>query len=276
MTGALYDPSPAALRPLMETFWCAQGWRRERAWPDADVMEQAVRAGFMFADPLHRDHDGWVSAARDACREVSPGEVAGAFLASLTTRRLDLRSALGTYAVARHLPEHPFATQAGDYQCVVCGLSRNDDEPDDANVLSFERFKWGGVRRTSIIYIAFDLEQFARAPRLTPTPADIAVGQQVIDQLRALPPDTTAAQAVPCLKMIRGNKAERDILIDILGVCGILQTPQHHGYARSFIRSADRDWPPQRYVFGSYPTCWWKAADGINTEALHQFLPQLQ
>lgn len=56
------------------------------------------------------------------------------------------------------------------------------------NVLNFERFKWGGVRRDDIAYIAFDLEQFARAPRLAPTRADIEVGQQLIDALRGLPP----------------------------------------------------------------------------------------
>jgi hypothetical protein len=42
-------------------------------------------------------------------------------------------------------------------------------------VLSFERSKWGGVRTDHVEYIAFDLEQFARAPRLQPTPADISL-----------------------------------------------------------------------------------------------------
>jgi hypothetical protein len=31
-------------------------------------------------------------------------------------------------------------------------------------VLSFERFKWGGTGRDDVVYVAFDLEQFARYP----------------------------------------------------------------------------------------------------------------
>jgi hypothetical protein len=44
------------------------------------------------------------------------------------------------------------------------------------NILSFERFKWGGVRRDNVAYVAFDLEQFVRAPRLQPTRADCHPG----------------------------------------------------------------------------------------------------
>jgi hypothetical protein len=75
--------------------------------------------------------------------------------------------------------------------------------------------------------------------------------------------------------MIPGNKAEREIFIDILGICGILSTAIHPGYAHSFIPYSERPTPAFRYVFGSYPTCWWTAADGINTPALHEFLPEI-
>jgi len=143
------------------------------------------------------------------------------------------------------------------------------------NVLNLARFKWGGVRRYDISYLAFDLEQFALAPRLRPQPADIALGQQLIDQLRQLPGDTTAARAVSHLKMIKANKAERDTLMGTLGLCGILRTREHPGYATSFIPLTERALPGRRFTDQAYPACWWTAADGVRTEALRMFLPQL-
>jgi hypothetical protein len=278
MTGAgnTYDPSSEAVRPLMDTFWSPGGWRSRPAWPSPGVMREAVRAGVMFSDPRTEDHDGWVRAARAAVAPLSVEEVSEAFLASLSTRRLDLRSALGSYAVARFLTDHPAEVEPDDYRCRICGQHISaGNEPEDMNVLNFERFKWGGARTDHIEYIAFDLEQFARAPRLRPRRADVELGQHMIDQLRGVPPETTAARAVTHLKMIKGNKAERDVLIGILGVCGILRTAEHPGYATSFVRSCDRALPGRRYVDQDYPACWWTASDGVNAQALAIFLPQL-
>jgi hypothetical protein len=183
---------------------------------------------------------------------VSAQEVGEAFLASLSSRRLDLRSALGSYAVARLVPEHPLSTAARGFRCTVCGQYASGEE-ENLNILSFERFKWGGVRRDYLPYAAFDLEQFAKAPRLKPTRPDIDTGRQLLDCLRQLPARTTAAQAVPQLKMIKGNKAQRD----------------------AFIPKIQRSEPPLRFVFRHYPISWWTAADGVNLPALQQFLPQL-
>src|SRR5690242_15813906 len=93
-SNATYDPSPAALRPLMDMFWSAEGWRDPDQPPPADVLAEAVAAGVMFAQPRADDHDAWVTAARVAAEALSADEVGDAFLESLVTRRLDLRSAL--------------------------------------------------------------------------------------------------------------------------------------------------------------------------------------
>ena len=178
VSGAIpYDPSPAVLRTLTETFWSPVGWRSPPKWPEQDAMDRAVRAGIMFTGVRRLDHDGWVLAAIAAAAAVSAQEAADAFLASLTTRRLDLRSALGSLAVARHLPGHPFTipqdqvydgyAPVGPRDCAVCGFRGHEAEEQDLNLVSFERFKWGGVHRHSVSYIAFDLEQFARAPART-------------------------------------------------------------------------------------------------------------
>jgi hypothetical protein len=104
-----YDVSTAASRPLLGTFWSSQGWREPPAGPPDDVLVRAVQAGVMFPKPRVADHDGWVKAAREAAADVTAADVAAAFIASLTSRRLDLRSALGSFAVARVRPAHSFA-----------------------------------------------------------------------------------------------------------------------------------------------------------------------
>jgi hypothetical protein len=238
-------------------------------------MRRASDDGVMFDQARTEDHDTWVRAAIAAARPLTAAEISEAFLASLSSRRLDLRSALGSYAVARFLAEHEYEERPGLFRCMICGQHSLAAEPADLNVLSFERFKWGGVRTDHIEYVAFDLEQFARAPRITPTRADIDLGQQLIDQLRQLPAETTAAQAPAHLKMIKGNKAEREVILAILGVCGILETASHPGYSLSFVRYCDRKLPSRRFVDQRYPACWWTAADGLNADALSIYLPQL-
>lgn len=93
---------------------------------------------------------------------------------ALASRRLDLRSALGSYAIACQLPWHVFSpagdidpcggyTSVSPSDCGICGSPARPG-PADLNLYSFERFKWGGVRRDDVSYIAFDLEQFSWAP----------------------------------------------------------------------------------------------------------------
>lgn len=271
----LYDPSRSALAPLMATFWETTGWRKSPAWPGPEVMAAAMAAGVMFEEPRTEDHDGWVRAARAAAGRLSAAEVGEAFLASLGSRRMDLRSALGSYAVARRLPEHAFVPASYSDRCAICDQPDRQPEPEDLNVFSFERFKFGGVRHDGVPYEAFDLEQFRLAPRLAPTRADLDLGQQLIDQLRQLPPATTAARTAPYLKMIKGNKNERDVILEILSLCGILQADQHPGYADTYVPFTERTWPAKAYCFKGYPIWWWTADNGVNDHALHTFFPQL-
>lgn len=269
-----YDASPSSVRPLLDTFWSSAGWREPRNWPTEADMAAAVKRGVMFPAPLTYDHDGWVEAARSAAYQTSAGEVEDAFLVSLTSRRLDLRSALSSYVLARALPEHPYTAMRGSGQCAVCGLYAQA-AAQDLNVLNFERFKWGGVRRDDLTYVVFDLQQFRRAPRLKVTAEDVALARAVLKTLSELPATTTAVEAVAHLKMLKGNKAEREVLMDMLGICSILDTGEHHGYAHGFVSAVQRDLPPYHFVDRAYPTCWWRAAAGINLEAVSDVLPRL-
>ncbi len=264
-----YDASPAALRPLLDAFWSAQGWQQPPAPPMGAELAQAVASGIAFAAPRALDHDGWVAAARAAVAAVTPKDVEEAFVASLPSRRLDLRSVLGSYAVARHLPAHPF-TPGPSTMCAVCGLPQFAEQ--DLNVLSFERFKWGGVRRDDLRYVTFDLEQFQRAPRLPVSPEAVQLGRELLGALQLAGADETATTTAAGLRMVKGNKVEREVLLDILGVCGVLETREHNGYLTSFVPYNSRELPPRRFVERSYPVCWWHGGDGVNGVAVQAVL----
>ena len=60
-----------------------------------DDFEYAKRAGVMF-DPVRLSHDDVMNRALAAFRGVDHRAVADAFVSSLSSRRLDLRSALGS------------------------------------------------------------------------------------------------------------------------------------------------------------------------------------
>src|SRR5262245_14415432 len=88
-----------ALKVLFDTYWTSAGWREEnsRSTPPGD-LEYAKRAGVMF-DPLRVSHDEIMKRAIKAERGVERQAVADAFIVSLSSKRLDLRSALGSFAV---------------------------------------------------------------------------------------------------------------------------------------------------------------------------------
>lgn len=228
----------------------------------------------MFDEPVALDHDGWVARVRAAVDAVSLSEVVDGFVSSLTTRRLDLRSALGSYAVARYLPDHRFAPGEPGRQCRVCG-GYEAVTVTDLNVLSFERFKWGGVRRADLAYLCFDLEQFRRAPKITPGADAIAAGRSMLESLRRAAPTVTATSAIRDLTMIKGNTAERKTLVDILGVAGVLSTPDHPGYELEFISFEDRDEPDYHFVERAYPACRWHGRNGVNENSVWEFLRPL-
>ncbi len=256
-----------ALKVLFDTYWTAAGWRNERSrTTPSDDFEHAKQAGVMF-DPIRVSHNDIVKRAIAAVGNLERRAVADAFIVSLTSRRLDLRSALGSFAVFQHFALHPAPRERE--ACPQCGEHSGQPHEEDLNVLNFERFKWGGVRHDQPLYASMDLELFSKLPRATPTAADIRVFRDVLKAIDDAPDKTSSAVLEKHLaKAVKSNNAERDVLIGILGYCGVLATTAHPGYMSRFVPKTDRDLPERRFVDMAYPACWWQRVDGINSEAL--------
>ena len=96
-----------ALKVLFDTYWTSAGWRDERSQSTPpDDLEYAKQAGVMF-EPIRVSHSDIVKRAVAAVRGVKRQAVADAFIVSLSSRRLELRSALGSFAVFQHFVRHP-------------------------------------------------------------------------------------------------------------------------------------------------------------------------
>jgi hypothetical protein len=207
----------------------------------------------------------WLLRVRGA---VTRKEATDAFLASLGSRRLDWRSALGSLAVARHFPNHRHPGGAARI-CPTCGSlgGRADDVAGDLSVLNFERFKWGGVRHPCPVYMALDLKLFAKAEKPVPQAEDLAIMGRIIEAVRGMPPDARLDQLQRAVgEHLSSSKDERRMLLQILGYCGILQNPEHPGFLEEFREYSGRhctgrgDW--------SYPVEHWRGRHGVNEQGL--------
>lgn len=259
------DYDGKALRTLLDSHWGPNGWNSGRT-PAPDEVAHAKSAGFLF-DPLSLDHDGWIERAADVAGRIDPKVVAGAFVASLGSRDLPRRSALGSFAVLRHLATHRFIPGIDGRLCAVCGLGRASEE--GLSVLNFERFKWGGVRRLSIPYCWFDLDQFRRQPVVTPAVADVRMLEAILKRLESAPAMTTGAKAARVLNgLFPSNGAERTVVVQILSVAGVLEDPNHPGFRERFIRAVDREMPSLRFMDVDYPAIWWRDQYGVDRNAV--------
>ena len=256
-------------------------WRDRRSVCDNE-FEYAKEKGLMF-DPLAITHDDLVVKLTELRGKIDMSTVADAFLASLSTRRLDLRSALGSFAVASHFPNHTLASSSktrcpsGAELCNICGIySHHNHEPENLNVLNFERHKWGGVRHDDPIYVWFDLSQFLITPKLQSTSEDRAILREVLKIANGLPENARPSVLAKAISgVLKSNEAERRVLIEILCFSGILQPKSMSGYFGEFTMAFEREHTGEHANDWHYPAIWWRGSDGVNASAVARYYPDL-
>src|SRR5262249_51571529 len=152
-------------------------------------FEYAKQAGVMF-DPIRVSHDDLVRRAITAVRGVDRLAVANAFVVSLSSKCLDLRSALGSFAVFQHFAKHPApGDRAG---CPDCGKYGGKALGAVLSVLIFGRCMWGGVGPYHPLYASLDLDLFEKLPRANPTTAAVAVFKGLLNAAKAAPAKTSS------------------------------------------------------------------------------------
>lgn len=222
-----------AKKILMETYWSAQGWKSAPQTFTSEDFEYAKSQGTMF-DRISITHDAIVQDIYRWHQEVITKEqVVQAFLHSLSTRQIQWRSILSSWALTVHLPLHTYeerrAVHANTSSCGDCNFNRlmsNDQYAnEDINILNFERIKWGGIRLNHLLYCWLDLKLFTEQSPSTinVTTEDVQILKQMIQAIEECDENEGARKLEKRWKdLFPANKHERDVLMEIWGYAGLL------------------------------------------------------
>lgn len=236
----------------------------------------------VFDYPKYESHTETINRLKGVLAQIDPHEIASAFLFSLSTRRLEYRSALGSYYYAKAIPEHELMKSLNEVlaahadHCYLCGWTAWKKEPDafdlkyDLNLFDRFRHKYGGFPRSNISFALFDLEQFLKLPKVIHTDEDVHILKSILSCVDRLNDSDKAGKlrdAVVKEKLLKSNRDEVAVLLDGLGICGILAGRESPSYDVFFADEYQR--APIEHKNGfAYPINRWHAADGVNTEKL--------
>ena len=261
---------------LFKTYWSSKGWRDEYITTPDDFL-YAKDKGLMF-DPLTISHDDCVTQIIASVNSISLEKVAKAFLSSLSTRRLEWRSGIASYYIAKLITPHKYTpvvsghsyengkVVATSHTCKICKnfkygvIGMENYTKFDLNVLNFERIKWGGVRHGDLLYTFFDLEQFKQEQITEPTEADITIFKAILSAVSSCKTGDFPSILRDKLKDIpelKSNKAERSVIIEILACIGVLNPMS---YNRPI--AGKNDW-----TFVEY----WRGEDGYDSAVVEKY-----
>lgn len=256
-----------AVNILLKTYWSSAGWKTEKNVSTPD-FEYAKNKGVMF-DPILINHAETIQWLLHSFNNTSKDHIVRCFLRSLSTRRLDLRSGLSSFAFSRNFPLHDLRSENYGF-CKICGLYNHHQQEQDLNILNFERIKWGGVRLTDPIYAAWNLDILNRESPQEPTSHDIDIFNQIISVINECESSDLPTHLDKKLApVIKSSSAERRVIIDIFGICGILETQDHKGFFDNYIPITKRINRPVNKTDWEYPVDWWTGKDGVNKKALN-------
>lgn len=211
---------PRAKKILFDAYWTSKGWTDEGARRVSPADRAYAMAHGMMFERYATTHDALLDDLRSRVGAVSLAAAAGHFLASLSARRLDLRSGLASRVLGASLSPHRVTGK--QYFCATCRANRVHAD-EDLDVLQFERHKWGGVRHGDPLYMWFDLTQLAREPASAPTDDDRAAFARVLGAIAAAPAKETPGKLSQRLKdALPSTKQERDQLLEVLAAAGVL------------------------------------------------------
>ena len=266
-----------AKKILFSRYW-AGGWKlQNEIYTSPEDFAYAKEKGLMF-DPITISHDECIKRIVKLANTISMEKVAKAFLCSLSTRRLDWRSAAASYYLAKLFKEHRYTpVESGrfyengkaihvSHTCRVCRdvkygvVGKEKYKNVDLNVLNFERIKGGGVRQGDLVYILFDLERFAEEDIPEPTQEDGEILKAILNAVSCCDPSEhpgALRNRFAEISALKANKDERSVIIEILACIGVLAP-----------KSYDRGEPSKHdWTYATY----WRGEDGYDKELVEKY-----
>lgn len=259
------------LKLLLKSYWGSSGWKS----PVFSAAEEKMMLDANLSKPATRmTHDEALSWALEIGSKVSRMSVANAFLYSLSSRKLEYRSPLGSFSHLQHLEKHEFQTTGNfkSHNCKTCGLVNESKDPINFSVLSFEKYKWGGVRHSNLIYMAYDLEQFLAIGTVVPKEEDYKILASILKTAKESKNFTALKKNIS--KLIKSNDSEREALCEILAYAGILQPHDYPSYIHSFVEWHIREDEHPRSDM-DYPLSCWQGNDYVDA-AVSYWFPEIR
>jgi hypothetical protein len=264
-----------AKKILFQTYW-KNGWINDKdIITSKEDFEYAKSKGLMF-DNITITHDECINEISGIVEKTSMEKVSQAFLSSLSRKRLDWRSSIASYFIAKQLTKHAYSKVVSghgynngkiSHTTYTCGICRDlkhgiigDEKYNnrDLNVMNFERIKWGGVRHGDLLYTLLDLRIFYTEEITEPTNDDITIFQKILETIETSQPnDYPGALEKRLSECIKSTKDERKILMEIMACIEILKPAS---YNRS--RRGKHDW---NYVE------FWRGEDKYNQDVVNKY-----
>ena len=215
--------------------------------------------------PSSITHDDVVSRLLAVGAALDAKEVAASFLAGLTSAPARFRSPLANAGYAVNLPPHAFVPSGPTQDhCAVCGLYPTLTLRDDGN-------PWQEPHVALL-----DLEDYVAGPKPSPTAADVACFDRMLEVLAAVPAEGRAADLIKGWSKVvpRTNARDRRELLSALGAAGVLETLDHPGRLTRWVGFWEDQEMPSLSGELRPPEGWWRGSDGAHRAALDDLFPR--
>ena len=208
---------------LKKCYSIEEGFPKLNSNLSSDLFKKNIDDG-VFYPAYTSSHSALVSALKTTYASVKKKRVTNAFIYSISHRALYLRSILFSYGISRVFPVHKFeANKTKKNECRICGEPHNIIN-FDINLLSYERYNYGGINFINTLYVWFDLREFCFIKEnFNITTEDILLFKNIILSIEKLKAPIKFNDIVRNIsKLFECSRMECQRLISNLAMIGIL------------------------------------------------------
>ena len=248
-------------------------------------IKRGIDKGILIA-PYIRSHDDLLKELSEVQSSLKLEDVVNGFLYSLSTGKNQYRTALASYLLARSMPKHEATRDYvpglmhDNYACPVCGM-----RIDEYHICHVEDSFWRYIlyypNNDTAKYIQtpeyalFDLKQFKELPKVSYTKEDIDLLVKILKLAESMADHnnyTALQKLITRGKMIPASGGEINVILGVLSVCGVFQTPEYRGYAERYTPCDSKGFVGMETEL-FYPLFHWRGRHGINKTALAEIFP---
>ena len=237
-----------AKKILFNYFW-KNGWIDDsKMHMNEEDFLYAKEKGLMFDFSKETiKYDDLIKNIFGLIKEIDFNNTVKAFLCSLSSRAVHLRSFVSSYYLANKITPHHFSNNENienefykKYNIIL-----DDFNLEHQNVYNFEKYKWGGVRLEQLSYIYFDLREFSKIDfEFNPTKEDINIFNAILEKIDSYNIKNDSANKMQNIlkDILKSSKAERIILLEILAYLDILEAKEERDYRDTELSENLMNW----------------------------------